>query len=249
MAGSIAFPNVPPTEKVYHEDRYATTCTARVLATRDDLAVFDRSIFYAESGGQVADQGIISGRKVVDVQKEGGDPYFLPNGDCLNVNTHFVHRFADPVDLDPGDVVDMEIDWARRYRNMQMHTLAHFLFHAINEHLIVEGKTATTKGCYISDAVARFDFGTSIAADAAQEIEKRVGELVSEGRHATVTKFDDTDDVFMWRCGDIEIPCGGTHVESATEIRGEIQVRRRSKGRQGTRVYVQLARPQDIGDR
>ena len=32
----------------------------------------------------------------------------------------------------------MEIDWERRFRNMQMHTLAHFLFHATGEYLYVE---------------------------------------------------------------------------------------------------------------
>jgi Ser-tRNA(Ala) deacylase AlaX len=212
---SRAFQDHPATEKFYHHDLYATKCTATVLAVEDDLALFDRTIFYAESGGQVADQGYVSGRRVIDVQKSGGDPYFLPNGDCLRTNTRFVHRFEEPVDLAAGETVDMEIDWDRRYRNMQMHTLAHFLFHSINEYLESQGKAASTKGCYISDDSARFDFGIGIGPEAVPVIEDRVRGLVATGEDAEVTKFEDADDVYLWRCAGIEIPCGGTHVHSA----------------------------------
>ncbi len=238
-----AFANMPPTEKVFHHDEYATRCAAQVLAVQDDLAVFDRSIFYAESGGQVADHGTVSGRRVIDVRKAGGDPYFLPNGDCLRINTYFVHQFDAPVDLRVGDTVEMEIDWERRYQNMQMHSLAHFLFHSITVYLESEGRPAMTKGCYIALDSARFDFATQIDSAALPEIEERVKSLAGADLEAKVSPFDDADDVFMWSCGGIDIPCGGTHVRNSSEIRGDIHVKRRSKGRQGTRVYVTLTRP------
>lgn len=237
------FTGLPPTEKLYHHDQYATSCTATVLASDGERVVFDRTIFYAESGGQVADQGWVDGRRVVDVQKSGGDPYPLPSGDFLRVNTRFVHHFDAPPGLAVGQRVSMEVDWERRYRNMQMHTLAHFLFHASTEYLASVDRHPTTRGCYISDDSARFDFHAAIEPDAVPVIEKHVRELVATGAEATVTPFPDADDVFLWSCAGIEIPCGGTHVRSATEILGEVSVRRRSKGKQGTRLYVTLTRP------
>lgn len=235
----------PPTRQLFHDDPYATEATATVLVANGAEAVFDQSIFYAESGGQVADRGEVEGHQVVDVQKAGGRLFTLSNGDAATVESVFRHVFDKPTDLEAGQQVTMRLDWDRRYRNMQMHTLAHFLFFSAGERLglaSVDDLAPLTMGCRISDATARFDFAADIPEAGVAEIEERVAALLATSGEATVEPVEGTHDVLVWRSGDIAIPCGGTHVRHPNEIQGRVTVRRRSKGRGLTRLYVELDR-------
>jgi alanyl-tRNA synthetase len=238
----IFWTSCPPTRGIYHDDPYRTTATAIVLAAEGNEAVFDQSIFYPESGGQVADQGTVNGKRVTDVQKAGGKPFQLPNGEAATVDAVFRHFFEEDCGLAEGEPVDMEIDWDRRYRNMQMHTLAHFLFHSTGEYLESHGLRRATQGCFISDNSARFDFNSNIPSEAVEPIRERIADLLANSGEAEVTPLEGTHDVFIWRSGDIVIPCGGTHVRHPKEIRGAITVRRRLKGKGLTRLYVELDR-------
>jgi alanyl-tRNA synthetase len=233
----------PPTRGIFHDDPYQTAGTATVLVAAGNEAVFDQTIFYAESGGQVADQGTINGRRVVDVQKAGGRPFQLPNGEVATVDAVVRHVFEKDCGLSGGETVAMKIDWAWRYRNMQMHTLAHFLFHAVGEYLEAMGESRYTRGCLISEDSARFDFTSQIPGEAVPVIRERIIELLGAASEASVTPLDGRHDVFIWRCGHLVIPCGGTHVRRPNEIRGAITVRRRPKGKSLTRLYVELDRP------
>ncbi|MFI9259044.1 alanine--tRNA ligase-related protein [Streptomyces sioyaensis] len=242
MIDAALWSSCPPTKQLYHHDPYATTGTATVLQVSDRYAIFDQSVFYAESGGQVADQGTVNGQRVIDVQKAGGRPFQLPNGEVATIEAVFYHEFAEPCALAVGEQVTMEIDWERRLHNMQMHTLAHFLFHATGEYLESQGLTRSTRGCHISDSSARFDFSCAIPTDAVPGIQERIVELLADSPEATVDPLPGTQDVFVWRSGDLEIPCGGTHVRHPKEIQGTVTVRRRTKGKGGTRLYIELDR-------
>jgi Ser-tRNA(Ala) deacylase AlaX len=235
----------PPTRQLFHDDPYATEAGATVLVASGAEAVFDQSIFYAESGGQVADQGEVEGHRLVDVQKLGGRPFSLANGDAATVESVFRHVFDKPTDLVAGQRVTMHLDWDRRYRNMQMHTLAHFLFFSTGEALglaTVDDLAPLTVGCRISEATARFDFAAEVPDTGVSLIQERVEDLLATSPEATVEPVEGTHDVFVWRAGDIAIPCGGTHVRHPNEIQGRVTVRRRSKGRGLTRLYVELDR-------
>lgn len=102
----------------------------------------DRTVFYAEGGGQPGDSGILSlsdGRAiaVADTQK-GTTP-----GQIL-------HKLApDPATIEVGTTVVAEIDWTRRYRFMRMHSCLHVLCSIVPAQII---------GAGIGEGKGRIDF-------------------------------------------------------------------------------------------
>lgn len=229
------------TVKLYQEDAYLTSGFGTVLLCDGTDVVLDQTVFYAESGGQAADTGTIADQQVVGVRKHGGRTHTLPSGETTQIATITVHELGRAAAWAVGTKVEMHIDWNRRYHNMQMHSLAHFLFHAAGEYFEKTGQERRTKGAYIEGDSARFDFVGTVAAEHVPGIEERVRELLNEAGEATTERLG--NDVFLWRSGEIVIPCGGTHVAHAGEIDGTVSLRRRSKGAGLTRLYVSLDRP------
>lgn len=242
----VQFLALPRTEKVYHQYPNRVEHHAQVIKRIGELVALDGTIFYAESGGQVADRGTINGIPVRHVAKVGGKPFSLPNGQGINIDTVFIHKLDDGYDEtampNEGDEVLCQLDWDWRFKNMQMHTLAHLLFIATGEVLEADGQERQTLGCHIEDSTARFDFYNNLPLDVVDEIQSRVQTRLDEGGVATVTPIDGSDDAFMWRLNDIEIPCGGTHVNDLSLIKGGINVSRRNKGSGKVRMSIALDR-------
>ncbi|MDR1473392.1 MAG: alanine--tRNA ligase [Lactobacillales bacterium] len=188
--------------------------------------IFDQTPFYAESGGQMADYGVIKDlvgevvAKVVDVQK-------APNGQHL-------HRVEILGELLVGASYHLEIDRVRRYKIMKNHTSAHLLHAALRNIL---GDHATQAGSVNDVNFLRFDF-THFAQVTAKElaaIEKQVNEEIWQAVYVETIKTDiDTakamgatalfgekygKDVRILRIGDYSVElCGGTHVKNTADI-------------------------------
>lgn len=121
--------------------------------------LLDKTNFYAEQGGQVADTGkiIIDGVaefKVLDVQTFGG--YIVHNG------------YLDYGDLSAGDEVICEYDELRRQPIRNNHTGTHILNHSLREHL---GEDINQKGSLVDQDKLRFDFSHKSAVSL-EEIKK-----------------------------------------------------------------------------
>ncbi len=232
---------LPPEHSVfrgYPEQDFVRLSGARVLAIVQDGreasllsegesgdVVFDRTVFYPEGGGQVADRGTLlwsGGRaEVTDVVRP------VPSLIAHRVRV-LQGRFA------LGLAVDMEIpEWVRR-RTQANHTGTHLVHAALRK---VLGATARQMGSYVGPDKLRFDYAAPAAPTAKQlvEIERLVNEEVL--RDLPVSKeilpMDEArrrgaDMFFGEKYGErvrvVEVPgfstelCGGCHVPRTGEI-------------------------------
>jgi len=131
--------------------------------------VTNQTPFYAESGGQVGDQGVIYSNdcKVVieDTQKKMGD---------LHVHLGKVSKGS----LKVNQSVNLEIDVNRRNNARAYHSATHLLHEALRRTL---GKHVTQKGSFVSPEKLRFDFSHNkpIEKNEIEKIEKHVNDMVS----------------------------------------------------------------------
>lgn len=193
-----------------------------------ELTIFialDKTPFYAESGGQVADTGTITGPNgkymVLDVQK--------------NANKTFLHTgIMVEGEIDIDDQVECQINIERRGQIMRHHSLAHLFLGAAQK---VLGKDVHQAGSHVNEHRMRFDFTfpRALKTEEIQEIERLVTESVSaskpidveeksladakaEGVEATFgEKYG--DEVRTIRMGEFSFElCGGTHAHNTAQI-------------------------------
>lgn len=191
----------------------------------DGQVVFEKTVFYAESGGQVADTGVLAGdladASVVDVQK-------APHGQFL----HRIHINGGEIHL--GDILEQRIDWQRRLKIMKNHSSAHLLQAALK---IVLGEHIHQAGSYVSDEYMRFDFThfEKVSKLQLEQIEALVNQWVSDSYPVTTellpieeAKKSGATALFDEKYGDVvrvvtmgEVSkefCGGTHVGTTSEL-------------------------------
>ena len=187
--------------------------------------IFDRTPFYAESGGQVADTGIItSGEfegKVVNVVKK---------------HDVFIHQVEIKKGIAPavGAEVKMKIDADRRKDIQRNHTATHILHKVLRENL---GTHVEQSGSLVDDEKLRFDFShyEAIEPEMIEKIEKSVNDIILSNLKVKID-FENIEDakkrgamaLFSDKYGDVvrvvEIDgysielCGGAHVKSTGEI-------------------------------
>ncbi len=243
----LAFPEIlPKTAKLFHADPYAREAEAEVLYIDREFVVLDRTVFYAESGGQEWDEGAIDGLRVVDVQDQSGKPVSVKSPrmplPAIQVDTVIVHRLAEPAPFRQGQKVHLAIDWTRRYANMRNHSASHFMFHAVQEALREGGEDILTKGCHIHPQGSRLDFVADLPSDKIPAAESAANGMMQRGLPILMDPEPACDEVFYWNYdnGRILIPCGGTHVKNAAEL-GDIRLKRSKKGAGLTRVSVAFA--------
>ncbi|MCL7750810.1 alanine--tRNA ligase [Guyparkeria hydrothermalis] len=191
---------------------------------QDGVIALDRTPFYAESGGQVGDTGVIesaNGRFVVhDTQKQGG--VFLHHGTLTDGH------------LAQGDTVTARIDGERRAEIRLNHSATHLLHAALRE---VLGDHVHQKGSRVGPESLRFDFSHDkpVTREELREIERLVNAQVREN-HAVETREMAIDEaraagamaLFGEKYGDVvrvvtmgpfsmEL-CGGTHARRGGDI-------------------------------
>ncbi|MDX9690431.1 MAG: alanyl-tRNA editing protein [Alphaproteobacteria bacterium] len=228
-----------PTIKLFNDDPYLTRAEATVLFVQGPYVIMDKTIFYAEAGGQASDTGTIGGLQIAEVQKKGGRRLVVHRPDvdvpAVTVDTVIVHQLAQDAPFAVGARVQMELDWQRRYAVMRYHSVSHFLYHAAHKVYDTPDDSLYTKGCSIDHEGARFDFFGSLGGENIPQVEALANELIARALPITREAEPLTQDIHYWRYDDILIPCGGTHVRSASEL-APIKVKRAKKGSTTTRL-------------
>src|SRR5439155_13059114 len=151
------------TELLFREDAYLRSCPARVVMADERGIRLDRTVFYPTGGGQPGDSGVLrlaSGEVIAILDTVKGE-----------AADEVVHIPAPGSALPgPGAEVTAEIDWARRYRLMRMHSCLHLLC------AVVPG---TVTGGQVSDGRGRLDFDVPGSSLDKEAIAARLNELIA----------------------------------------------------------------------
>ncbi|GAX03755.1 alanyl-tRNA synthetase [Secundilactobacillus pentosiphilus] len=197
-------------------------------ATEDEVAqvIFDKTPFYAEMGGQVADKGDVldeNGNLIATVE----DVQHAPNGQ--NLHTLKLHR-----GIKVGDQMTLKVDAHFHSKVKKNHTATHLLDQALRD---VFGEHTQQAGSLVEPNYLRFDFthfGQVTEADLAK-VEAIVNQKIFEEIPVTTTITDQAtgkkmgaialfsdkygDKVRVVSVGDYAIEfCGGTHVKNTNEL-------------------------------
>lgn len=237
-----------PTECLFRDDAYMKECEAQVVAlTEQGGIVLDRTVFYATSGGQPGDSGVLT----------TADGRSITVGTAVYTDaakTEIVHvPLAGGPQLQIGDRVTATIDWDKRNARMRMHTALHLLS-AVLPYAVTGGS--------VGESESRLDFDIPEAGLDKEAITARLNEMIAGNAAVTSRWISDeelatnpglvktmsvkppmgTGRVRLVEIAGLDLqPCGGTHVRATGEI-GPVRVSQiEKKGRQNRRVRLVFA--------
>ena len=222
------------TEKLYYQDPYLTTFTAKVLtcepAKTGFLVTLDRTAFYPEGGGQPADHGTQGAAAVTDVHEKDGVIF---------------HTCDAPVET--GAAVEGSIDWPRRFDHMQQHSGEHIL-----SGLLCSLYDCDNVGFHLGADTVTIDYNLELTWEQVLEAERRANETIWADTPVEITfPSPEALEQLHYRSkkeltGQVRIvtfpgadccACCGTHVRRAGEV-GLIKVLSCQKFREGVRMEI-----------
>ncbi|TGQ47693.1 alanyl-tRNA editing protein [Mesorhizobium sp. M00.F.Ca.ET.216.01.1.1] len=237
------------TEALFRDDAYLKTADATIVAVNDRGGfIFDRTIFYATSGGQPGDTGVL--------ERADGSRVAIAATITGETKDEIIHVPApEHTALTVGEQVRLAIDWERRHLLMRMHAACHLL-------TVVCPFPIT--GASVSEDDSRVDFDIPDAGFTKEDVTARLMEMV-RADHPIFTRLI-TDEELAANPGLVKSknvrppagtgqirlvcigenasidsqPCGGTHVKSTGEV-GEIYIGKiEKKGRENRRFRIRF---------
>jgi misacylated tRNA(Ala) deacylase len=237
------------TKKLFLDDAYAPAMQARIIDVSDKGVMLDQTVFYALSGGQPGDTGLLR------FANQNVPILSTIKGDSPDQIWHQLPPDIAPPNI--GEIVEGEIDWATRHKHMRMHTCLHLLCSLVVGD-VTGGSVGADKG--------RLDF--NIAADAVdkEDLTKKLNALIGQNHPVNFEWISDSalesnphlirtmsvkppmgqGQVRLVRIGSPEHtvdlqPCGGTHVRTTGEI-GAVEITKiENKGKQNRRISIAFA--------
>ncbi len=188
------------------------------------IVVLDTTPFYAESGGQVGDQGVLSAE---------GVQFGVEDTQKIKADVFGHHGTQTQGTLKVGDTVKAAVDGERRNATMRNHSVTHLMHKALRE---VLGTHVQQKGSLVDADKTRFDFAHNAAVthDQILEIEKRVNaeilaNTVNVIRVLPIEEAQKTGAMMLFGekygesvrvidIGSSRELCGGTHVQRTGDI-------------------------------
>lgn len=204
--------------------------SARIVGNKSDekfsYLIFDRTPFYAEGGGQIADTG--------EIEINGN---VLKVINCIKVEDKFVHIVENEKQISIKNNLEVQliVSKERRWDIMRNHSATHFLHKALREIL---GSHVQQSGSYVGPERLRFDFThfEKPKDEELEKIEKLVNQKIRENlelKHYRSIPFDEAkkmgalmffgdkygEKVNVVQFGDYTSEfCGGTHVGNSSQI-------------------------------
>jgi misacylated tRNA(Ala) deacylase len=238
---------MPATTLLFRDDAYSATCQATIVdITPEGGIIADRTVFYAQGGGQPGDVGAIV--------RTDGERIAITNTVYGTDRSQIVHLVGSDAAarFKVGDSVELNLDWERRFKRMRVHTALHLLS-------VVLPYPVT--GGSIGDGDGRLDFDIPDAGVDKAEVTNRINSLIAQD--APVTERWITDEeldanpglvktmsvkpprgsgrVRLVEIAGIDLqPCGGTHVRRTGEVGTVAITDIEKKGKQNRRVRMSL---------
>ena len=236
------------TEALFREDAYRKETDAAVLMSEPRGIALDRTVFYAQGGGQSGDRGTL--------ELEDGTVLSIVNTLYDSDRATIQHVPAEGAALPhPGARVIARLDWDLRYKRMRAHTALHLLS-------VVAPYPVT--GGSVGDADGRLDFDSGETVLDKAEIEGQLNELIALDRVVSQSWIADaeleanpsliktmsvrppmgTGRVRLIAIEGLDLqPCGGTHVARTGEIGRATVTGIEKKGKINRRVRIALGSP------
>lgn len=239
------------TNPLFREDAYLKATPAKVIGLTDEGGVIlDQTVFYATSGGQPGDSGLL----------RRADGSIIQIATTVNGATKndFIHVPAEGETLPQlGEELIAEIDWERRFKLMQMHTACHLLS-------VICPFPVTGASVNIDDSRIDFDMqGNDLTKE---QVSEKLMEMVNAASPVTINWISDEELaanpdlvksknvrppvgqgrirlVLIGDNGSVDSqPCGGTHVANTSEI-GEIHIGKvEKKGKENRRYRIRFGK-------
>ena len=196
------------------------------VAGEEAVLVLDTTSFYAESGGQVGDMGVINGK---DAQIQVGNTTKNHGGIILH------HALISSGAITVGEEVEAQVDTQRRLAIMRNHTAAHLLQAALRQ---VLGTHVEQAGQLVNEAHVRFDFThfSAMTVEEMAKVEALVNEEILKAVPVTMKempieeakklgamalfgeKYGDIVRVVSVEDGFSREFCGGTHMDNTSRL-------------------------------
>ena len=188
------------------------------------VVVLDTTPFYAESGGQVGDAGVLLAP---------GQRFAVEDTQKIKADVYGHHGVLTQGTLKIDDAVDARVDEAMRAATMRNHSVTHLMHKALRE---VLGAHVQQKGSLVDSEKTRFDFAhnTPVTPEQITEIERRVNAeiLANAATEAAVMPLEQAqqsgalmlfgekygETVRVLSIGSSKELCGGTHVRATGDI-------------------------------
>ena len=197
----------------------------RLAAGEAGVVVLEATPFYAESGGQVGDRGVLLGA--------GGARFSVSDTQKIQAEVFGHHGRLEAGALRVGDRVAAQVDTALRAATMRNHSATHLMHKALRE---VLGAHVQQKGSLVDATRTRFDFAHTapMTAEEIRRVEQIVNReiLANAATGARVMPFDEAvkagatalfgekygETVRVLDIGSSRELCGGTHVARTGDI-------------------------------
>ena len=222
------------TERLYYSDSYLKEFTALVLLCEKTengyKVVLDKTAFFPEGGGQMADTGYIGDAKVFDVQETDNEIY------------HYVDR-----ELDVSTEYRCKLDWEQRFLRMQSHSGEHIVSGVVHSLFGYDNV-----GFHMEEDYVTVDFSGELTREQLDEVEEKTNRYIYDNIEIECffpdeneienldyrSKLDLKEGVRLVRIGEADLcACCAPHVKRTGEI-GVVKILDFMRHRGGVRIVM-----------